>query len=90
MREQKIISAAARLRADSDADVRVIQNACTKSHASRTIALVFSRGVLVDSRQPFAWNQAVIRCRQPHKVSCWPILLQNDFWCWNEEQFSRT
>ena len=50
MREQKIISAAARLRADSDADVRVIQNACTKSHASRTIALVFSRSVLVDSR----------------------------------------
>src|SRR5262249_47010892 len=55
-----------------------------------TIALVFSRGVLVDSRQPFAWNQAVIRCRQPHEVSCWTILLQNDFWCWNEEQFSRT
>jgi hypothetical protein len=23
-------------------------------------------------------------------VSCWPILLRNDFWCWNEEHISRS
>jgi hypothetical protein len=28
-------------------------------------------------------------CCDAQAVSFGPILLQNDFWCWNEEQFSR-
>src|SRR5262245_49932670 len=45
--------------------------------------------LLSDTVEAVAYSSS-LACERGSDVRTWPILLQNDFWSWNEEQFSRT
>src|SRR5262245_43721709 len=48
-----------------------------------------SHGRTTKHRQTKGAETDMSDLQQPRHISTLPILLQNDFWCWNEEQFSR-
>jgi len=74
--EQKIISANGALAQPIRMpDIRAIQDACAKSHASGDIRVGSSRMACWPTVGiPSAWNDAAIRWRQPSEVSCCPPL----------------